>query len=86
MFEGIGNESQARRALEEIERLMRDAAATNVRLDPWFGELAEELRATWPEIDREGAAELARRLALRPHVSLAAQGRVRAEAVRALKP
>lgn len=85
MFEGIGSEAQARRALEEIERLMRDAANGGLRLDPWFAELADELRATWPEIDRAGAAELARRVAARPQVSLAAQGRVRAESVRALR-
>jgi hypothetical protein len=86
MLEGIGNEEQARRALAEIERLMGDAAATGVPLDPWLGELADELRAAWPEIDAAGAAELARRVAAKPRLSLAAQGRVRPEVVRALRP
>lgn len=86
MFEGINSEAKARRAIEEIERLMRDAAASGVQLDPWLGELADELRAAWPEIDAAGAAEIARRVAAKPQISLAAQGRVRAEALRALRP
>lgn len=85
MFDGIGSEAQAQRALEEIERLVRDAAAAGLRLDPWLGEVADELRAAWPEIDLDGAAELARRVAAKPLVSIAAQSRVHAATVRALK-
>lgn len=86
MLRGIGNEAQARRALEEIERLIQQAAAEGVRVDPWLAELADELRAAWPEIDAAGAAAVARRVAEKPQVSLAAQSRVRAEVLRALKP
>lgn len=86
MFEGIGDEAQARRALDEIDRMVREAAVTGVPFDPWLGELADELRAAWPEIDAAGAAELARRVAATPGVSLAAQGSVDPELVRALRP
>lgn len=86
MLEGIGNEAQARRALDEIERVMADAARSGVAIDPWLGELADELRAAWPEIDAAGAAALARRVAARPGVSLAAQGGVKPEVIRALRP
>lgn len=80
------NEAEARRALEEIERLLADAQAGGVRLDAWVGELAEELRAVVPILDAAGAAKIARRVAADPHGSLAAQGRLRRELVRALKP
>lgn len=83
---GLQSEQQARRALEEIERLIADAAATGLRLDPWVGELAEELRAVIPEMDADGAARIARRIAGDPRLSLAAQGRLRAETLRALRP
>ncbi len=83
---GFKNEAEARRALEEIERLLADAAAGGVQLDPWVGELAEELRAVVPLLDAAGAARIARRVAADPHGSLAAQGRLRRELVRALKP
>ena len=83
---GIQNEQQARRALDEIERLIADAAASGVRLDPWVAELAEELRASIPAMDAEGAARLARRIAGDPRLSLIAQGGVRAETLRALRP
>jgi hypothetical protein len=86
VLRGIGNEAQARRALEEIERLMRQAAVEGVRLDPWLVEIVEELRANWPEIDTAGAAEIARRVTQRPRMSLAAQGRIRVSTIRALKP
>jgi hypothetical protein len=85
-FNGFRNEAEARRALEEIERLLADAAEGGVRLDPWVGELAEELRAVVPLMDAAGAARVARRVAADPQASLAAQGRLRAELVRALKP
>ena len=83
---GIESESQARRALEEIERLIADAAATGVRLDPWVAELAEELRAVIPQLDAAGAARIAERIARDPRLALAAQGRLRAETLRALRP
>ena len=83
---GIKNERQARRALEEIERLIADAAASGLRLDPWVGELAEELRAVIPEMDPEGTARIARRIASDPRQSLAAQGKLRAGTLRALRP
>jgi hypothetical protein len=86
----LKDEAEARRALEEIERLLADAAAGGVRLDPWVAELAEELRAVVPLLDAAGAARIARRLAADPAGSLAAQGqeqgRLRGELVRALKP
>jgi hypothetical protein len=80
------NEAEARRALEEIERLLAEAEAGGVQLDPWVGELAEELRAVVPLLDAAGAARIARRVAADPRASLAAQGRLRRELVRALKP
>ena len=83
---GFKDHAEARRALEEIERLLADAAAGGVRLDPWVGELAEELRAVVPVMDAAGAARIAQRLAAHPRASLAAQGRLRPELVRALKP
>jgi hypothetical protein len=83
---GFRNEAEARRALEEIERLLADAAAGGVRLDPWVGELAEELRAVVPLMDAAGAARVAKCVAADPRGSLAAQGRLRPELVRALKP
>ncbi len=85
-FTGFRNGAEAQRALEEIERLLADASADGVRLDPWVGELAEELRAAVPLMDAAGAARIARRLTADPRASLAAQGRLPAELVRALKP
>ena len=82
---GIEDEAQARRALEEIERLMGEAEATGVKLDPWLSELAEELRAVVPALDAEGAARIARRIAAAPGISIAAQSRLRSETVRVLK-
>jgi hypothetical protein len=84
-FPGIKNDAQARRALEEIERLVRDAEAAGLRLDPWLGELAQELRSVLPEIDAAGAATIARRIAADPRVSFAAQGRLRSETMRLLR-
>jgi hypothetical protein len=83
---GMKDEAQARRALEEIERLIDAARAGGVRLDPWVSELAEELRAVIPEMDAAGAARVARRIAADPRASLAAQGQLRGDMVRALKP
>jgi hypothetical protein len=83
---GFKDEAQARRALEEIERLLADASTGGVRLDPWLGELAAELRAVVPLVDADGAARIAKRLAADPRVSMAAQGRLRPELVRELKP
>jgi hypothetical protein len=83
---GMTDQAEARRALEEIERLLGDAARSGVSLDPWMSELADELRAVLPAMDAEGAARIARRIAADPRASLAAQGRLRAEMVRALKP
>ena len=83
---GIESEAQARRALEEIERLIADAAAAGAPLDPWVSELAEELRAVIPQLDAKGAARIAERIARDPRLSLAAQGRLRAESLRALRP
>ncbi len=85
-IDGIQNEQQARRALEEIERLIADAAATGVGLDSWVSELAEELRASIPAMDAEGAARIAKRIAGDPRLSLLAQGKLRAETLRALRP
>ncbi|HEY0115864.1 MAG TPA: hypothetical protein VGB54_09095 [Allosphingosinicella sp.] len=84
-LQGIESEPQARRALEEIERLVREAGTAGLRLDPWLAELAEELRAVLPEVDAAGAARIAARVAADPRVSLAAQGRIRAETLRALR-
>lgn len=83
---GISDQAEARRALEEIERLLGDAARSGIALDPWVSELADELRAVVPAMDAEGAARIARRIAADPRASLAAQGRLRPELVRALKP
>jgi hypothetical protein len=83
---GFKDEAEARRALEEIERLLADASSGGVRLDAWVGELADELRAVVPLVDAAGAARIARSVASDPRASLAAQGRVPAELVRALKP
>ncbi len=84
-LQGIENEAQARRALLEIERLIAEAAAAGVRLDPWMAELAEELRSVLPEVDAAGAAKIAQRVARDPRLSLAAQGRLRSETLRALR-
>jgi hypothetical protein len=83
---GFKDDAEARRALEEIERLLASASADGVRLDPWVGELAEELRAVVPLMDAAGAARIAKRVAADPRASLAAQGQLRPELVRALKP
>jgi hypothetical protein len=83
---GIRSEAQARRALEEIERLLDDAGRSGVTLDPWLAELADELRAALPEVDAEGAQRIAARIAADPRLSLAAQGTLRAGTLRALKP
>jgi hypothetical protein len=82
---GIENQAQARRALEEIERLVRDAQAGGVQLDPWLDELAEELRAVVPQADAKDAAAIARRITSDPRGSLAAQGRLRSDTVQVLK-
>ncbi len=81
---GMKSEGQARRALEEIERLVRDAETVGMRLDPWLRELAVELRAVLPEIDARGAAMLAGAILADPRLSLAAQNKIRAETVRLL--
>lgn len=83
---GIESEAQVRRALDEIERLLHDAAEAGILLDPWVGELAEELRAVVPAIDAAGIAKVAKRMAAEPRASLAAQGRLAAGTLRALKP
>jgi hypothetical protein len=85
ILHGIEDEAQARRALEEIERLIADADATGMQLDPWLAELAEELRAVVPAVDAETAAKIARRIAAAPNISIAAQSRLRSETVRVLK-
>ena len=69
-----------------MERLLANAAADGVQLDPWISELAEELRAVVPLMDAAGAARVARCVAADPRTSLAAQGRLRPETVRSLKP
>jgi hypothetical protein len=84
-FREIESEAEARRALEEIERLIADAAVTGVRLDPWMGELADELRAVIPQLDAEAAAKIAAGMAKDPRGSLAAQGRLRPGTLRALR-
>jgi hypothetical protein len=56
LLNGFKSDREARRALAEIERLLRDAEAAGLALDPWLIELAEELRAALPEMDRAGAA------------------------------
>lgn len=84
MLNGFKSDKEARRALAEIERLLRDAEAAGLALDPWLTELAEELRAAIPEMDRAGAARLAARITADPRLSLAAQQRLRADTVRAL--
>lgn len=83
---GIENEAQARRALDEIERLIADADATGVRLDPWVAELAEELRAVVPVFDADTSRRLADRIKRSPNLFLAAQGKMRPEIVRVLRP
>lgn len=83
---GILDERQALKALEEIERLIADAASSGLRLDPWVEELAEELRASIPAMDADGANRLAKRIAGDPRLSLLAQGGLRAETLRALRP
>lgn len=80
------DEQQARRALDEIERLIADAAASGVQLDTWVAELADELRASIPAMDAEGAARIAARIAGDARLSLLAQGKLRAETLRALRP
>ena len=83
---GFKDEAEARRALEEIERLLVDARADGVRLDPWVSELAEELRSAVPLMDAAGAARIAKRVVADPRASMVAQGQLRPELVRALKP
>jgi hypothetical protein len=82
---GMEDEAQMRRALEEIERLLRESAASGVRLDPWVEQLAEELRAVVPASDPEEALLIARRIGADPRISVAAQSRVRVETVKTLK-
>jgi hypothetical protein len=77
LLNGFKSDKEARRALAEIERLLRDAEAAGLALDPWLTELAEEM-------DRAGAARLAARITADPRLSLAAQQRLRADTVRAL--
>ena len=79
------SEAEARRALDEIERLVRDAESGGIQLYPWLYELAEELRAVVPAADARDAAAIARRIAAEPHASLAAQSRVRGPSMGALK-
>jgi len=83
---GIESEAQARRALEEVERLIAAAASSGMRLDPWVAELADELRAVIPQMDARDARKIADRIEREPRKSLAAQGRMRGAALRALKP
>jgi hypothetical protein len=83
---GIESEAQARRALEEVERLIADAASGGVRLDPWVSDLAEELRAVIPQMDAKDVRIVAERIARDPRQSLAAQSGLRGETLRALKP
>ena len=85
LLKGLESDGQARQALEEIERLVRDTEAAGLRLDPWLGELATELRAVLPEIDAPGAAKIAKRIAADPRASFAAQGRVRSDTIRLLR-
>ena len=80
-----GSAAEAQRALEEIERLVRDAAAAGLRLDPWLEELAEELRTVVPLADEGEALLIAQRIASDPRVSRAAQGRLRIDTVAALR-
>ena len=85
MFHGIKTEAQARRALAEIERLLHEADAAGLSLDPWLRELAAELRDVLPEMDAPGAAAIAEKILRDPRLSLAAQARLRADTVRVLR-
>ena len=72
-------------ALHEIDRLVREAAETNARLDGWIAELADELRAAEPALDPAAAAGLAREIVHDPGTSLSAQARLDARSVRVLR-
>lgn len=72
-------------ALHEIDRLVREAAESNARLDGWIAELAEELRAAEPGLDSAAAARLARDILHDPRTSLSAQARLDARSVRVLR-
>lgn len=72
-------------ALHEIDRLVREAAASNAQLDSWIAELAEELRAAEPRLDPAAAAGLAREILEDPRTSLSAQARLDARSVRVLR-
>jgi hypothetical protein len=84
-FASNGSAAEAQGALAEIERLVRDATAAGVRLDPWLEELADELRAVVPLANPGEALLIAERIASDPRVSRAAQGRLRSETVKALQ-
>jgi hypothetical protein len=83
---GIESEAQARRALEEVERLIAEAAMAGMKLDPWMTDLADELRAVIPQLSAGDIRNVAERISREPRRSLAAQGGLRAETLRALKP
>ena len=72
-------------ALHEIDRLVREAAESNARLDSWIADLAEELCAAQPGLDPAAAARLARHILEDPDTSLSAQARLDARSVRVLR-
>lgn len=70
---GLRETKRAHRALAEVERLIRDAEAGGVTLDPWLSELADELReALEGPID---PARIARLIGEEPVLAFAAQSR-----------
>ena len=76
---------EVRVALDEIDRLVREAAESNARLDGWIAELAEELRTAEPGLDPAVAAGLAREILEDPRTSLSAQARLDARIARVLR-
>jgi hypothetical protein len=80
----IDRQSHLRLTLEEIERLLADAARTGVEVEAWVEQFAAELRASLPGPAQDGAA-VAGRMRSNPKDSLGAQAHVDPRAIDALK-
>lgn len=80
----IDRESHLRLTLEEIERLLANAARTGVEVEAWIEQFAAELRAALPEPAKDGAL-VAGQMRSNPKDSLDAQAHLDAQAIKALK-
>ena len=76
---------QLRAALQEIERLIGEAARSGVPVERWVEQFAEELRAAFPEEGANGGADLAHRILSDPDRSIVAQARIDGANLRTLK-